>query len=72
MLGRHPDSEVESGKIPTGDLKHLCRTFAVDGEGPVGGDSPVNVEGTVGGDSYVELEQLVDAALRWWVSVGGK
>jgi len=51
-------------------LKHLCRIFAVDGEGPVGGDAPVNVEGTVGGDSYVELEQLVDAALRWWVSVG--
>ncbi len=30
----------------------------------------MNVERSVGSDAYVELEQLIHAALRWWISVG--
>ena len=30
----------------------------------------MTVERSVGLDAYVELEQFINAALRWWISVG--
>lgn len=56
---RQPERDVRNGQLLTGAPKHLCGSFAVDGEGSVAGDVAVNVEGSVRGDSYVGSERTV-------------